>query len=207
MVELEKLEAASRRSGSQVTIDKHSHVFVVLLLAVSVHMVVTGKPTDVAVEIRTDVIQLVEDRHQLFAEIVVKEPRQVESQQVEHFTAIQHDLLDAPALPTNGTFESPLFEPERRQLGLQSMLHLTSRLSKADRDFAHSDMVKFGDAVRYVLTEDTHCGAEVKDARCHAACESVLTPIERQFRGTEQARLDRTCIDRTRTDHASKPIR
>jgi len=56
------------------------------------------------------VIQLVKYRHQLLTNIVVKEPGQIEGEKIEHFTSVEHHLLDAPFLATNDTLESPLLK-------------------------------------------------------------------------------------------------
>ena len=165
-------------------------------------MVVPCKPTNITIELRANVIELVEYGDEFLSHIVIEESWQVEGQQIEHFTAIQVDLLDAPSLPSNGSLQRAFFESQRSQFRLQSMLHMTSSLCEADCHFIHADVGKLGHAVDNVLAEDSHGRTEIENAARHDSYgirsqQSLTKPREEHLNGihTWRCQAVHTCID------------
>src|SRR5262245_39483810 len=83
------------------------------------HRVATGMPSQVAVEFRTDVIQFVEDGHELFAERLVEESRQTEREYIEHFALVHEEPLNLIIDGTVPACERAIAEPQRRDACLE----------------------------------------------------------------------------------------
>src|SRR5262245_10158131 len=82
---LEKSVELSRGTAFEIAVDQPLHFTVIIALAVRVDVVAAPHASDVAVEPRIDVIQLVENGDHLLAEGMVEKPRQVEREDVEDF--------------------------------------------------------------------------------------------------------------------------
>src|SRR5262245_45682743 len=69
--------------GGEVLAGVLGHAAVIVALAVRVQRVAAAVPAQVAVELRTDVEQLVKDRHELVVEVLVEEARQTKRHEIQ----------------------------------------------------------------------------------------------------------------------------
>ena len=152
----EEFQNRFRSSIGQVLLCKHRHLGVVFCLAVRVHVKVTAKPPDVTIKLRTDVIQLVEDRGELFLVAQVEEPRQVEREDVQHLSTVHDELLNGPFFTVPHSRRGPLLKTHGSQFGLETMADVAPGLSKRDRHISHADMAKLRVALSDVDAQVTH---------------------------------------------------
>src|SRR5438128_7194119 len=94
-------------------------------------------PAQVALEARTDVVQLVEEGDELLVERLVEEARQAERDEVEHLVPIDEialDLMDGPGLLAA---QLTVTETQRRHPRLQTVGQAVACLHHAEQDAAN----------------------------------------------------------------------
>ena len=75
-------------------------------------------PPQVPLEMRADVIELVKERDELVVEILVEKARQTERNQVEHFLAVDDEVLHLVGDAAAATHQVAAAKPKRRHAGL-----------------------------------------------------------------------------------------
>src|SRR5581483_151917 len=89
-------------------------------------------PPQVAVERLADMPQLVADRGELLVLRLVKKPRQIEAQQIEHLAAVAVvNAIDRPAPPTADYLSAAAGEAQRRKRRLNAVAAATPDLAVA----------------------------------------------------------------------------
>ena len=87
----------------------------------------------VALEVRTDVVQLVEQRDELVVEILIEKARQVERHEVEHLASVDEVALDliqtAAAAPSR---QLAVTKTQRRDARLQAVSPAAARCVMAN---------------------------------------------------------------------------
>src|SRR5438445_6746049 len=126
------------------------------------HVVMAGKPADVAVESGTYVIQFVHYGDQLLSKRLFEKPGKVERQNVEHFEIAGIPALDGPQFAAAASYKLSPFEPQRRQLGLQAVRDAAAGLGKRDGHLLHADVLEFAQPLRNVFAEPFHREREVE---------------------------------------------
>ena len=87
------------RPAGEPTLGQLLGLGVELPMRMAVGIAPPGEPPQVAVELRTDVQELVGDGRELLAKGKIEEPRQIEVQHVEHLAAVDLDPLDRELPP------------------------------------------------------------------------------------------------------------
>src|SRR6478736_6449303 len=110
-----------------------------------VGVIAAGVPANVAVEVRADMPELVQDGNQLLAKIEILESWQVKAEDIEHFAAAQiGDRLNAHLPAAADRDRAAAGKPERRERGEDAVGHGLAGLAKADGDPLHVDMRQVG---------------------------------------------------------------
>ena len=126
------------------------------------HVVPTSKASMIPIEMRPNVKQLVENRHQFFAIRQIQKPRQTKREDVQLFTSVNNQGLDHVPLSTSHAQPRATLEPQRCQLGPEPRSSTTARASDADQHIPHHDVRQLGDPARNILAQVTHLTAKIK---------------------------------------------
>lgn len=126
------------------------------------HVAGSGKPPDVAVESRTNVIQLVKNRNQFFCVRLIQKPRQVERENVQHLLTVLHHALHSPATSVSHGGSSTVFESERCQFCLSPPSRNAPSLREGDNDSPHIDVPELTMSRADVLTQLSHRPTEIE---------------------------------------------
>ena len=146
----------------QVFVDVFAHQAVVLLLTVSMDVITAGHAADIAIELRADVVEFVQDRDHLFAECLVLKPRQIKSQDIEAFPRVVVKTRNRPGSAVAFLRSGTAFKAKRGELGLKSMEMRPAGLCESDEDLIHVDVLKDFQTVRNVNAQRLHRDAEVE---------------------------------------------
>ena len=115
-VQLEKTPKRCRRLLREPGIDQRFHVRVVLGLRARVRVTTPLMPPNVAVERRADMPQLVKDSDQLFAQVEILKPRQIEREDLQIFGAGRiKEPLNRVLPPAALCGQAPVLKPQRRE--------------------------------------------------------------------------------------------
>src|SRR5579875_1329540 len=117
----------------QVGAGQMGHVGVIEAFAARVQRAAAFMTPQVAVEIGTDVIKLVEQRDELFVEILIEKARQTERHQVEDFASVDEialQLIETVALPPR---QSAVTEAHGSDPRLQAVPPAAARLGHAEK--------------------------------------------------------------------------
>ena len=136
---------------------------VVLLLRRAVGVAAAAQPSQVAVELRPDVPQLVQHGGEFLAEGEVEEPRQVEVEDVEHLAAVGVvEPLHAPAALAAEDVHPPAGEPQRRQRGIHPLAAGPAGLGETDRHPRHVHVPELIEPGDHILAEPPHVEREIE---------------------------------------------
>ena len=187
----QKIDALGRRRAAEIFTHESAHRPVVLALAVRVHVVAAVHAANIAVELRADVIQLMENRDQFFPERMVEKPRQIEGEDVEHLAVAVVETLERPAATAAARQERAVLKPHRRELGLQAMRDAAAGLGESDRHLVDADVTKVVQSLRHIVAQRPHRPCEIESLRHAHPAREFLLRSRRFFSSSAVRRLPR----------------
>jgi hypothetical protein len=146
-------EVRSRQTG---------HLLIVDALAVRVDGISAPVAAEVAVELRTDVKQFVEQGDELVIKVLIEKPRQAEGDEIKKLPPLSEvtlDLIgDAPLLPG----ELAIAKSQGGDSGLQAMSPPATGLRHGEQQLGDVHMIERFTASHDICTESLDSAAKIK---------------------------------------------
>lgn len=122
------------RSSAHVGASEMGHLAIVPFLAVGMQMIPALMSSQVAVELRADVIKLVKERHEFMVKVLIEKSRQTKRHEVKILMIVVEVTLDLKDRAAVLPLQVALLESKRRDTGLQAMESAGAGLREADQD-------------------------------------------------------------------------
>lgn len=147
---------------------KAVHLGIVFFLRGAVGIAAAFVPTEVPVEGRTDVPELVQYGGEFFFKRGIEKPRQVEAEDVEILAPLGiAQLLHAITSAAESFLSGPCFETQRRERSVDAMAGVASSPTEADSHPFHVDVAKRVEPSGHVRGEGAYRGGEVESRALH----------------------------------------